>query len=812
MRYRGHGVRNNFVPGFRSENLGYMIKKLIVFGVLFIVGISAFCQSTVRGSVKSLNGEVLIGASVSVKNTSVGCITDAKGNFVIECKRSNTLVLEVHYIGYQTREVKVTGGNTNAIEIRLEPLDEKLNEVTVKAKSKEQKKREEPIKIEVINVARLESQSVSLPQVINQTSGVRVRQYGGIGSNTSININGLQDEDIRFFKDDIPMDYLGNAFSLSLLPVDQLSNIEIYKGVLPVKLGADALGGAVNFISKDYHENHLDLSYGLGSYNAHQATANAYLLIPKTKLFAALSSYYVYSDNNYKVKVKVADEDTGKRKEYEVERFHGAVESAFVELKTGLKDSRFADLFEVGVAYFDMDKELQNDIRMKYVYGEVMYYEDAKVLHTRYQKSINKWHVDVFGAYSDLHTLKDDTPENAYDWFGVATPKDDDDTSGEGDDEVQSYRNEYYDNYIARANVNYQVLPNHTLSFNHNYIYKKRVGSDPYANTYDLDMDVLTIPAIYERNITGLGLTSVLLHEKIKNVLMFKRYGIYTRSVASSDDYSGEVPETTDASYGFGNSVKYSFNAHQFIRISYEYATRIPNAEEYLGELERSIVGNPDLEPERSQNINVGYSSNLNKKQNLWFDLNLFYRYVNNEICLQTFSLQRMRNENLDDTKVLGGEMTVKGEPLHSLHFNMAVTYQDIRRTNIQDSRYQLMDDARRPNIPYFFGSFGLRYHPEKMLGQGKWDFYGNYTYVEQYLLSSIAKSVEPSLFGKADSNSNIIPTQNLVDVGITYKFKHIPLHLNAEINNALDAQTYDAWRVQKPGRNFRFKIKYSIH
>ncbi|QKX05471.1 TonB-dependent receptor [Aquimarina sp. TRL1] len=791
-----------------------MYPRYFVLIFLFLISPPLLSQSALSGKITDKHGQLLPGASVLIKGTTIGAISDINGYFELSKTPLGNYQLEVSMLGFKKEIVTVflQKGKPLFLSISLSETSQNLDEIVLQSKSKVQRKREEPIKIEVIDVKKIQAQSISLPQIMNQTSGVKVRQNGGIGSGTSININGLQGNAIRFFKDGIPLDYLGRAFDLSMVPIDQLTNIEIYKGVLPVDLGADALGGAVNFISQNNHKNHLDLSYGVASFNTHQVNLNGYLTIPNSKFFAAATSYFITSDNNYTINVDIPDADTGVLKSTEAERFHDGIYSLFLETKIGTRATKIADLFEIGFSRFDMQKELQNNIRLTIPYGEAIYEEDASIFTIRYQKQFDKLHLDFFTAYSDRNTLFDDTPTYRYNWLGEPLPIPDNDNGGETNQNAKSYRRLNFDNWTIRANANYQLHENHQLNFNHNYIYEKRVGSDPLAETFGRDVDVLTFPAKYTRNITGIGVTSSFLGNKIDNVFSVKRYGVITSSISSVYDYYGEVPEFSDDSYGISNSMKYNINKHRYLRISYERATRIPESEEYFGDA-IFISGNYNLQPETSHNINLGFYSNITKKQNLWLDINTFYRAIENNIFLRPFSLLYSRYQNTDDARILGGEFMLKGSLVKNIRFNLAVTYQDIRRKNT-DINSRLLEDSRQPNIPYFFGNIGLRYHPKKLIGKGNWQFYGNYNYVEKYLLNAVSKEQEPPLFGDVNgiTGVNIIPTQNLIDIGITYKVSGTPLWVNAEINNILDAEAFDGFRVQKPGINYRLKIKYSIN
>jgi TonB-linked SusC/RagA family outer membrane protein len=84
---------------------------------------------TVKGKViDKVTGETLIGVSVKVKNSSIGTVTDAIGNFTLSAIPDNS-ILVVSYIGYESSEVPVDG--KTSITISLQPSSKNLNEVVV---------------------------------------------------------------------------------------------------------------------------------------------------------------------------------------------------------------------------------------------------------------------------------------------------------------------------------------------------------------------------------------------------------------------------------------------------------------------------------------------------------------------------------------------------------------------------------------------------------------------------------------------------------------------------------------------------------
>ena len=81
----------------------------------------------VSGTVKSTNGESIIGANVKVTGTTIGCITDIDGNFTLEVPENAKLT--VSYIGFQTLEVPIDG--KSSLNVILKEDTEMLDEVVV---------------------------------------------------------------------------------------------------------------------------------------------------------------------------------------------------------------------------------------------------------------------------------------------------------------------------------------------------------------------------------------------------------------------------------------------------------------------------------------------------------------------------------------------------------------------------------------------------------------------------------------------------------------------------------------------------------
>lgn len=798
--------------------LSFLFLHLLL--LIFPVGLRAQSETgVISGTISDEKGEVIPGISVLLEETMQGVATDANGHFEFKKVTPGTYKLQTSGVGYsrQLKKITLDPGQKLQLTIQMKEDTRQLDEVTVRGKSIAREKMEQPIKVDAIDATKLQAQSTTLPQIINQTAGVNVRQTAGVGSGTTININGMQGRAIRFFRDEIPLDYLGQAYELSLVPIGQLSGIEIYKGVLPAKLGADALGGAVNFTTREFYDNQLDLSYGYGSFNTHHANLAGYWNVPGTKFFAQLSSYYVYSDNDYKINVEVVDEVTQTLKPAVVERFHDAVESSFAEAKAGIKDTRFADLFEVGYTRFDLDKENQHGFNILRPFGEASYEESFNAFTSRYKKKIGRIEIDLFGAYSKKSTFLTDTSSRRYDWFGNVTATGGT-NGGESNDDNKSLLNLDFDHTIGRIFLSYQLGAS-TLSFNHNLVSQNRIGSDPLGYKVSIDgenIDPFTVPADYLKHVSGLQLTTNFLQDKLTHLVTAKRYNVTTSSL-SRTSYEDFTPHLSSESYGVGSSLKYSISDHRFLRVSYERATRIPEPEEYFGD-GRFIIGNNDLQPEQSDNLNLGFYTNLDRSKDIFLDVNAFYRYVDGQIILQPIWLILSQYQNKDVAEVKGIEASLKATLSQRLKANLGVTYQDARRINIEARDQQVMEGARLPFRPYFFSNLNLNYDLPDLFSAGdKVSIYLNHSFIEKYVYIMIPESQEPGLFEPVDNSSLtnledlIIPTQNIVDLGISYQWPDKPLWINAEVINLLDTKAFDNFRIQKAPRNFRIKLRYVL-
>jgi outer membrane receptor protein involved in Fe transport len=105
--------------------------------------------------------------------------------------------------------------------------------------------------VTVIDATEPGARVASVAELVEGQAGVRVRSRGGLGAFTSLSIRGADSGQVAVYLDGVPLNRaLGSAVDLAQLPVEGLERVEIYRGVPPIELGADAIGGAIHLVSR----------------------------------------------------------------------------------------------------------------------------------------------------------------------------------------------------------------------------------------------------------------------------------------------------------------------------------------------------------------------------------------------------------------------------------------------------------------------------------------------------------------------------------------------------------------------------------
>jgi outer membrane cobalamin receptor len=793
-----------------EKPLKYQFCSILLTSVILFFGFSTAAQHSLKGTITESSGAPVGFAGVSVKSTTKGAIANEKGEFVIEGLAAGQYEVVISGVGYQNKIVTASVPGP-ALNVSLTPTDHQLQEIVVEGKSDTRLAADMPIKSAVIDTRNFARQPATLIELMNRSSGVRVRQTGGLGSNASVSVNGFQDKAIKYFKDGIPMDFLGAGYNFSLVPVNMLDRLEIYKGVLPVSLGADALGGGLNMVSKKSLRRYAEASYEVASFNTHRVSVNVLNNDTTRKYFIGADAFFNYSDNDYKVMAPVTDPESSTITEKKVKLFHNTFRQYFAEAYGGVLNTRWADELRIGLTAFLIDRDNQYGSRMTQPFGASTSRQYSVIPTLRYKKAFlnDRLTVDQFLVANTIHVEQVDTVKGTYDWYGNFIPSD----SRRGEVSVRgSLSDTRFSVFTSRTYAAYQLHEDHVLEFNTVFTSLDRVGEDPLGLTFVASgRDILSVPASYDKSVTSLGLESKFLDERLTNNVIAKFYRFKTRAI-DGDYYGNEIDRSaSNTRWGFADAVKFLLGENSFVRVSAEAATRLPEQEEIFGD-GNLHVSNFELKPERSINMNAGYKHVKNDKYTL--EVNSFYRITHDLILNVPYNFLFNRHENVSNVRGIGFEADLTMSVLQWLKANGNFTYQDFR---LFDTNNSTVEGARLRNTPYFFANLGLSSYSRNIFTRNdKLQGYWYYTFVRQYYLDYIPKDREPDgflgLWGDAKLDApNIIPDQNIHTAGITYFPFNEKLSCGLQVKNIFNDALYDNFKIQNAGRSFHFKVTYTI-
>ena len=237
-----------------------IIKSKRGFTALFalLISITISAQNSVKGVVIDEIGEPMIGATIKVKGTTRGAVTDFNGAFSIAASKGETL--QISFIGYQTQEIKIQA--QNSLSIKLAPDNAMLDEVVVVGYGSMRRAdlTGSVSSVSSKNVEGFKSGSV-MEALGGQIAGVQITQTDGTpGSGFDIKVRGIGtvtgDASPLFIVDGFQVDninHLSNSDIESIEVLKDASSSAIY--------GARAANGVVMVTTKSGKAGRPSVTY-----------------------------------------------------------------------------------------------------------------------------------------------------------------------------------------------------------------------------------------------------------------------------------------------------------------------------------------------------------------------------------------------------------------------------------------------------------------------------------------------------------------------------------------------------------------------
>lgn len=774
---------------------------------------------TISGMITSSEEQSVEFASIFLKGTPHGVWSNEKGEWIINAP-AGKYTLCVSAVGYHEfeKEIEIGKNLSGEFHIELTPNIEMMEEAVITAGAISK------VKLSAFNAMEIKTDALinstkSLSEALSTLPGMKLRESGGVGSDMQIMLDGFSGKHVKIFIDGVPQEGVGAAFDINNIPVNFAEKIEVYKGVVPVHFGTDAIGGVINIVTnKNMRKWFANASYSYGSFNTHKSHINAGQTLQNGFSYE-LNLFQNYSDNSYFVDTWVREFEVledgsiykypiNKNDIKHVRRFHDNFHNEAAIAKLGVVGKKWADRLMFGISYSQFYKEIQTGVYQDIVFGEKHrrgYYISPSIEYIDKNFIIEDLSLKANLNYNHNIVNNIDTSSRAYNWYGESYDK--------GSKGEQSYQNSISKNtnWNGNLNLSYSLGKAHRWTINHIFGRYDRTSRSQVGTS-----SVLTdfsIPKVTVKNITGFSY--LFSPSKKWNATAFaKFYSQFNQGpVSQNADGVGnyiQMSNTTSA-WGYGAAATYFPLKGLQLKLSYEHALRLPTTDELFGD-EDMEAGKSDLKPEKSDNLNFNLNYNFTVGKHYFSTEGSFvYRDTKDYIKRglgKHGSTQYGFYENHGHVKTIGFNVSLRYS--YSKWFTIGGTFnnfntRDYEKTWTGNSQQESMHyKVRLPNTPYLFANWDAGFFWNDLFAKGNkltllYDAYYQHSFPLYW-----------ENIGSADSKA-YVPDQLSHNITLSYAFDHDRYTISAECRNITNAQLYDNFSLQKAGRAFYIKLRINL-
>lgn len=802
------------------------IKKILIIVTLLLFFNPAAAQSVIYGYAYDGIGNILPDSEINLSDSRQVLTThaDNEGRFEFKNVLEGSYTMTLSAGNYTESKTIIVKEKDIEVILYLEEMnsDQVLDDMVIQVESVKSRIEKEGFAVNVIETEQAALRNIQTNELLDRSVGVRVRQNGGLGSSVNYNLNGMSGNSVKIFIDGIPISTYGPSFNLNSIPPALIERIEVYKGVVPIHLSDDALGGAINVVLKKGVRNSLNASASYGSFNTFQGNFSGVTRNDKSGFTLKASGFYNYSDNDYEVWGKFVKNTlpNGRLEQVRAKRFNDAYKSIGGQIEAGFTDVKWADQFFISFNASDSYREIQHGTYMTRPYMGRFEDSDAQVASFNYRKKdflVKGLHFNVTGMYSQRLQVVNDTVKWNYNWFGERSLDLDGNPilSSTGAQQGAPTINHSKRNvYTLRGDLSYEINPNHRFVFNHLYYNFDRKDNDEMKSAIErnfIETRFLT------KNITGLAYEMRAFDTKLKTNVFSKYYQQEIEKVKPTlktiDGVRQQVDEHFSSKYdylGYGAAVSYLATPSVVLLTSFEKAIRLPVENEIFGDIGENIIENNSLQAEISNNINLGFKVGPYKidKHKVSVGANGFIRDTKDRIVRRSNTRindaeQTAPFENLSSTKSKGFEIELNYE------FNQRfILFANLSRFNtVYSKKY---DDngnifgyynQQLPNEPFFTASGSLQYTiPDFIMKESVLNLHYGFNMIDAFYTNWL------------ETDDFQTPKQFIQDLGLSYIFPNKQFVLSFDAKNIFNKEAYDNFAVQKPGRAFYVKLNYSFN
>lgn len=687
--------------------------------------------------------------------------------------------------------------------------ERRIGEVTVRGE-RGRRADETAFNAQTLETRRLRNSNLDVAHALDRIVGVRIREDGGVGSAVSVNLNGFTGRHVRLFIDGVSLDGAASSFSIANIPASLTSRIEVYKGVMPVELGGDALGGAINIVTDHSPHTYVDASYSYGSFNTHRTTVSAGLT-SRGGLSARLNVYQNSSDNDYRVLTQWADLQTNRvgPESAWFRRFHDRYHNEAAVLQLGVGRKVWADRLTLGVTLNREYAQIQHSNLMRVVFG-------AKHRRVRGVSPTLHWEKRDAGLegldlrlvlrYDGSTTENVDTAARTYSWTGEWRANR---YRGESELSQAEFRGR---NVVGVGTAVFNIDERQTLTLSDTWRHYRRKTTDDAAST-SLSSAAAYMRRASRKNVAGLA-WRMTLGARADATVFAKRYDVVARgpvNVATTGQARYAESEARTGIWGWGAAGQVAtLDGTLTAKASYERTARLPTDRELFGDGDQE-QGESGLRPEHSHNANlvVALRREWAGRHRAEIEVAGNYRHVGDYIIRAINTRGVAVSTNHGTVVGRGVDVAAQYTWRGALRLGADVALQEMRnreRLNSIGAPSATYGD-RVPNVPYATAAWRASYAFHHFL---------------EGALPRLAARLSVGYDGghthrffrswAGEGAKLYVPSQTRHNAQLTLSGGAGRYNLSFEIRNIGDALLYDNYSLQKPGRSMSVKFRYVLY
>jgi len=592
---------------------------------------------SIRGTIKDVsNGETLLGATVFLKGTSNGAVTNEYGFYSLSATEGSYTVV-VSYLGYETftKELQLTSDQT--LNFEMTEASNQLNEVVIVAQESEQVSIKKP----QMSVSKLNTSTIKqMPAVLGEVDVIKsIQMLPGVTNNgegsSGFNVRGGAADQNLVLLDEAIIYNTSHFFGFfSVFNADAIKDIKLYKGDVPAKFGG-RVSSVLDVRQKDGNSKQFSASGGVGLISS-RLTLEAPLFKEKGSfLIAGRTSYaHLFMKGIEDLKDdKVSFYDLNLKGNYEIN-----------------KDNRIYLSGYFGRDVFNLNKIIKNsygnataNLRWNHVFNDKLF-SNLSLIYSKYDYQIELDFIELdWVADIKNYNLKYD---------------------------LKYYLNDKVDLDFGISGISYNLNPgeitptSETSPVNYLKLDEKRAfEGGVYASAEHKITDKLTAQyGIRYSMFSRLGGQNMSNYLNNQPVVYNNQLKIYERGEAISEtEYSkGESIKT------FGNfeprlGLSYQLNEQASVKASYTKSTQYLHLLSNTASVTPLDVWTPSgqyIKPQRATQYAVGYYRNF--KNNMFsLEVETYFKTVDNRIDYIDGS--DLIGNNTIETEILNGEARAYG-------------------------------------------------------------------------------------------------------------------------------------------------------